>query len=255
MHPPPETTQPAASPPDAASPQPAHRPTLVELREASKSFRAGSIESWAVSGVSLRVRQGDWLAITGPSGSGKSTLLSLMGLLDRPTRGCVVFGATDTTELRERARAAIRRHAIGFVFQSIHLAPRLTVHDNIALALTGRGLSRTQRRQTIERVLERVELTGRRDHHPAELSGGQQQRVAIARAIAVKPKLLLADEPTGNLDSRAGEAILTLLSSLYDEGTSVVLVTHDPRIAARAPWAIEMLDGRIIAERRDERIA
>jgi putative ABC transport system ATP-binding protein len=209
------------------------------------------METVALASVSLAAMQGEWLVVTGPSGSGKSTLLATLGLLERPTAGQCLFQGEDVSGWSDRRRTRLRRGHIAFVFQSIHLAARLTVAENIGLALRGLGLSQQERTNRIDAALDAVDLAGRRAHRPAELSGGQQQRVAIARALAVRPKLLLADEPTGNLDSNTGERILDLLADLHAAGTTVVLVTHEPRIAAGAPRAIEMLDGRIVAERRE----
>jgi putative ABC transport system ATP-binding protein len=222
---------------------------LVELRDVHHTYRAGLLQTHALAGVSLAVRPGEWVAVTGPSGSGKSTLLAVLGLLERPTSGSCLFQGVDAGALSSDRLARLRRGRIGYVFQSIHLAARLSVEANLELALAGLGLDAAERARRIEEALGLVDLTGRRRHRPAELSGGQQQRVALARALAIRPALLLADEPTGNLDSATSGKILDLLQSLHAAGTTIVLVTHDPAIAARAPRAIEMLDGRIVAER------
>lgn len=224
---------------------------LAELRSVGRLFRSGGLETVALAGVSLAIRPGEWLVVTGPSGSGKSTLLATLGLLERPSSGACLFDGVDVSGWADGRRTKLRRGRIAFVFQSIHLAARLSVAENIGLALGGLRLSHAERAERIDESLEAVDLAGRRGHRPAELSGGQQQRVAIARALAVRPRLLLADEPTGNLDSNTGERILELLARLNRAGTTVVLVTHEARIAAAAPRAIEMLDGRIVAERND----
>jgi putative ABC transport system ATP-binding protein len=206
----------------------------------------------ALRGVSLTVEQGDYLAIVGASGSGKSTLMHLLGALDRPTSGTLVIGGRDVTTLSPSEMARLRNETIGFVFQSFHLLARTTARDNVALPLVYRGIGRRERRERAEAMLDRVGLSHRVDHRPSQMSGGEQQRVAIARALVTGPSVLLADEPTGNLDSATGRSVLALLESLNAEGVAVVVVTHDRDIAGRAHRQIVMRDGLIVP---DEQLA
>ncbi|WP_374435910.1 ABC transporter ATP-binding protein [Inhella sp.] len=221
---------------------------MIELQHISKRHRAGAVETIALDAVDLRIEAGEYLAITGPSGCGKSTLLGLLGLLDRPSSGRYLLQGEDLTQRSERELAAIRRGRIGFVFQSFNLVDELTVADNVQLALRYGELPAKAQRQRVAEVLERLGLAHRAAHHPSQLSGGQQQRVAIARAIAARPALLLADEPTGNLDSAHGHEVMRLLRELNDEGTTLVMVTHSAEHAALASRTLRLLDGRVLVD-------
>jgi putative ABC transport system ATP-binding protein len=218
---------------------------LLSLRSATKVHDRGGAPVHALAGIDLEVFRGDYVALTGPSGSGKSTLMNLIGCLDRPTTGTCRIAGTDTTTLDPAALAALRRR-IGFVFQSFHLLPGLTAVQNVALPLRYANVGPAERERAAVAMLERVGLGARLHHHPRELSGGQQQRVAIARALVTTPDLLLADEPTGNLDSRAGVEIRELLEELWREGRTLMVVTHDDALAARAARIVRLLDGRIV---------
>lgn len=224
---------------------------LLEAVEVERVYRLGrDVQVPALRGVSFEVDHGDYVAIVGSSGSGKSTLLNLLGALDRPTSGHVRYDGRDVRELSDPELAELRNRRIGFVFQSFHLLPRLTAVDNVTLPLVYRVGNRRERRRRAEAALEAVGLADRMGHRPTELSGGQQQRVAIARALVTDPALVLADEPTGNLDTRTGEDIMALLESMHDEqGTALVVITHEPEIAGRAARTIELRDGRIVTER------
>ncbi|PRY33506.1 ABC transporter ATP-binding protein [Pseudosporangium ferrugineum] len=212
----------------------------------TRTYELDGVSVPALRGVSLTVADGDYLAVVGTSGSGKSTLMHLLGGLDRPTGGTLVIGGRDVTSLSAPELARLRNEVIGFVFQSFHLLPRTTARDNVALPLVYRGVGRRERRARAAALLERVGLGHRIDHRPNQLSGGEQQRVAIARALVTGPSVLLADEPTGNLDSATGEAVLSLLESLHADGVAIVLVTHDSEVAARAHRRIVMRDGLIV---------
>ncbi|WP_155369803.1 ABC transporter ATP-binding protein [Catellatospora vulcania] len=221
----------------------------IEVRQAARAYRVGQTEVAALRGVSLTVRRGDHLAVVGPSGSGKSTLLQLLGGLDRPTAGSVVIDGHDTVTVGEAELARIRNRVIGFVFQGFHLQPRTSALDNVALPLVYRGVRRAERRRRAAEMLARVGLAARAGHLPGQLSGGEQQRVAIARALVTGPAVLLADEPTGNLDSAAGRHLLDLLEQLNTEhGVALAIVTHDHEVAARARRQIVMRDGRIVSD-------
>ena len=222
----------------------------VAVRDAVRSYDLDGVSVPALRGVTLTVGAGDYLAIIGPSGSGKSTLMHLLGGLDRPTSGRLLLGGRDVATLSAAELAQLRNEVIGFVFQSFHLLARTTARDNVALPLIYRGLRRAQRRRLAEEMLARVGLAHRFDHRPNQLSGGEQQRVAIARALVTEPSVLLADEPTGNLDSRSGEAVLELLEELnVERGVALAVVTHDASVAARARREITMRDGVIVASR------
>ena len=222
---------------------------LIRLEAVSRRFTLGGSEVAALDRVSLRVAEGEYLAVMGPSGSGKSTLLNVLGLLDRPDEGRYWLGGEDTATLPEPALARLRGHRIGFVFQSFHLVSRLTARENVELPLMLCGVVPAERHRRSQRLLEELGLENRADHRPAELSGGQRQRVAIARAMAMAPRLILADEPTGNLDSRSGEEVITLLEGLNrEQGITLVVVTHDPRLGERAGRRILMNDGRISSD-------
>jgi putative ABC transport system ATP-binding protein len=222
----------------------------VAVENAVRSYDLGGVSVPALRGVSLTVETGDYLAIIGPSGSGKSTLMHLLGGLDRPTSGRLLLGGRDGATLSAAELAQLRNEVIGFVFQSFHLLARTSARDNVALPLIYRGLRRSERHRRAEEMLARVGLAHRFDHRPNQLSGGEQQRVAIARALVTEPSVLLADEPTGNLDSRSGEAVLALLEELnVERGVALAVVTHDSAVAARARREITMRDGLIVASR------
>ncbi|MGQ9700304.1 MAG: ABC transporter ATP-binding protein [Candidatus Bipolaricaulaceae bacterium] len=220
--------------------------TLVELREATKVYRLGEVDILALRKVNLSVFPGDFLALMGPSGSGKSTLLHILGLLDRPTSGQVLWEGQDVTRLNGGRLAEIRGSRIGFVFQMFNLVPNLTALENVELPLVFSGVSPRERRKRAEEVLHRLGLGDRLRHRPNQLSGGQQQRVALARALVTDPALLIADEPTGNLDSATGQEILALFSELSKQGRTIALATHDPEAAAVAQVRLRLRDGSIV---------
>ena len=228
---------------------------MIELQQLTKRHRAGDVETTALDAIDLRIEAGEYVAITGPSGCGKSTLLGLLGLLARPTSGRYRLQGEDVAGKSERELAALRRGRIGFVFQSFNLVDEMTVHDNVQLALRYGGQPAKAQRARVDEVLERLGLAHRAQHHPSQLSGGQQQRVAIARAIAARPALLLADEPTGNLDSAHGQEVMRLLRELNDEGTTLVMVTHSAEHAALASRTIRLLDGRVLVDAHAEHLA
>jgi putative ABC transport system ATP-binding protein len=216
---------------------------MLQMKQVSKVYRTAMVETHALRAMDLVVREGEFVAITGPSGSGKTTFLNIAGLLEEHTGGEYTLDGVDVHALRDRDRSRLRNEKIGFIFQSFNLIPDLDLFDNVDVPLRYRGFSRAERKKRIGEALERVGLASRVRHYPAELSGGQQQRVAIARAIAGGPKLLLADEPTGNLDSQMAREIMQLLEELNAQGTVVVIVTHDPEIAARAQRNVHIVDG------------
>ena len=220
-------------------------PDLIELDDVRKTHPMGAREVHALAGVSLRVARGDYLAVMGASGSGKTTLLHLIGCLDRPTSGSVRLDGTNVAQLADDALSSLRSRRIGFVFQAFHLIPQLSVAENVELPLIYQGVERAQRAERARHMLASVGLAERCDHRPTELSGGECQRAAIARALVAEPDLLLADEPTGNLDSRTGDEIMQVLAGLHGRGVTIVLVTHDPGRAQRAQRLIEMRDGCI----------
>ncbi|HKP75776.1 MAG TPA: ABC transporter ATP-binding protein [Longimicrobiaceae bacterium] len=228
------------------------QPSVIRLEGVSKVFYTDEMETHALAEVHLDVPRGDYLAIAGPSGSGKTTLLSLLGLLDSVTGGTYTLNGTDVSRLSAAERARIRNREIGFVFQAFNLIGDATVAENVELPLTYRGMPAAERKQRVAEALEKVGMSHRMRHYPSQLSGGQQQRVAVARAIAGKPSILLADEPTGNLDSTNGEAVMELLAELHREGATICMVTHDPRYAEHAARTIHLFDGRVV---RDERSA
>jgi putative ABC transport system ATP-binding protein len=221
---------------------------MFKLRQLTKTFRAGDIETTALDRIDLDIEAGEYLAITGPSGCGKSTLLGILGLLDAPSAGEYWFDGQDVAGWRERQLNTLRRGRIGFVFQSFNLIDDLTVADNIALALEYGDLPAKARRERVAEVMERLGIAHRAGHRPSQLSGGQQQRVAIARAIAARPALLLADEPTGNLDSAHGAEVMRILRELNAEGTTLVMVTHSLAHAAQASRTLRLLDGRVVVD-------
>lgn len=222
---------------------------LIRLTDVRKIFVTDEVETHAVSGVHLDVRDGEYVSIAGPSGCGKTTLLSILGLLDTPSDGSYVLKGTEVANLSFANRARIRNREIGFIFQSFNLIGDLNVYENVELPLTYRGLSANDRKSAVMGALERVGMLHRARHLPGQLSGGQQQRVAVARALAGKPAILLADEPTGNLDSRNGEAVMDLLKELHDAGATICMVTHDERFAGHAERAVHLLDGQIVEDR------
>jgi putative ABC transport system ATP-binding protein len=223
---------------------------VIRLEGVSKVFYTDEIETHALADVHLDVDRGDFLAIAGPSGSGKTTLLSLLGLLDSVTGGTYQLNGHDVSRLSAAERARIRNREIGFIFQAFNLIGDATVAENVELPLTYRGMPSAERKERVAEALEKVGMSHRMRHYPSQLSGGQQQRVAVARAIAGRPSILLADEPTGNLDSTNGEAVMDLLGELHREGATICMVTHDPRYAEHAARTIHLFDGRIV---RDER--
>ncbi|MBT2488287.1 ABC transporter ATP-binding protein [Streptomyces sp. ISL-96] len=222
---------------------------VVELREVTKEYPGGVA---ALRGVDLTVEEGELLGIVGPSGSGKSTLLHIVGTLDRPTAGTVAIAGHDVAALTDRELSALRAQHVGFVFQAFHLVPGISARDNVAEGLLYSGLSPAQRRRRASDALDRVGLADRMGHKPHELSGGQKQRVAIARAVVGEPDLLLADEPTGALDSASGEAVMALLHDLNKEGATIAVITHDTEIAERLPRQVRIRDGRVVADLRSD---
>ena len=221
---------------------------LIALNDISKVFVTDDVETHALSEITLTIGRGEYVSIAGPSGCGKSTLLSILGLLDTPTRGTYLLNGREVADLPQSERARIRNREIGFIFQSFNLIGDLSVFENVELPLTYRGMSVSERRQRTRDALERVGMAHRAKHLPSQLSGGQQQRVAVARAVAGEPLILLADEPTGNLDSESGESVMELLSSLHQLGATICIVTHDPRYARHAERHIYLFDGQLAAE-------
>jgi putative ABC transport system ATP-binding protein len=222
---------------------------MIRLESVTKVFYTDDLETHALDGIHLDVAKGEFLSISGPSGCGKSTLLAILGLLDTPTGGTYSLAGDNVTLLTPAARAKVRNGRIGFIFQAFNLIGDLTVLQNVELPLTYRqNMDTNERRGAALHALERVGMSHRVNHHPAQLSGGQQQRVAVARALAGKPSILLADEPTGNLDSRNGEAVMNLLRELHREGSTICMVTHDPRYADYADRKVQLFDGRVVDE-------
>lgn len=222
--------------------------TLIQMENISKVFYTDEVETHALSGIHLEIRKGEYVSIAGPSGSGKSTLLALIGLLDSPSEGTYTLNAQPVANLTIGQRSRIRNREIGFIFQSFNLIGDLNVYENVELPLTYRGMSSSERKQRVQQSLERVGMSHRTKHYPSQLSGGQQQRVAVARALAGSPSILLADEPTGNLDSRNAEAVMDLLRDLHREGATICMVTHDSRFASHAERQIHLFDGRVVEE-------
>jgi putative ABC transport system ATP-binding protein len=222
--------------------------SLLRLDGVKKVFFTEEVETHALSGIHLEIRPGEFLSIAGPSGCGKSTLLSIIGLLDSPTDGGFWLKGEQVANLTVRDRARIRNREIGFIFQAFNLIGDLNVYENAELPLIYRGMASSERKQRVQEVLERVGMAHRMKHYPSQLSGGQQQRVAVARAIVGRPSILLADEPTGNLDSKNGEAVMELLRELHRDGATFCMVTHDPRYARHADRTVYLFDGRIVEE-------
>ena len=222
---------------------------LIQIEELTKVFYTDEIETHALSGIHLTIAKGEYVAMSGPSGCGKSTLLSIIGLLDTPTGGKYLLNGHAVESLNFAQRSRIRNQEIGFIFQSFNLIGDLTVYENVELPLTYRsGMTQVERKRRVQESLERVAMAHRIKHYPSQLSGGQQQRVAVARALAGSPSILLADEPTGNLDSRNGEAVMELLQNLHSEGATICMVTHDPRFARHAERNVHLFDGKVVAE-------
>ncbi|MDE6638183.1 MAG: ABC transporter ATP-binding protein [Muribaculaceae bacterium] len=219
---------------------------MIKLENVKKVFRTEEVETWALREVNLEVKEGEFVAIMGPSGCGKSTLLNILGLLDNPTEGTYMLNGKDVSKLKENDRTDIRKGTIGFVFQSFNLIDELNVYENIELPLLYMNTSNKERKERIKAVMDRMAISHRRKHFPDQLSGGQQQRVAIARAVIPNPKIILADEPTGNLDSKNGKEVMNLLSELNKEGTTIIMVTHSQHDAAYADRIINLYDGQIV---------
>jgi putative ABC transport system ATP-binding protein len=221
---------------------------LIKLENISKVFYTEEVETHALSGIHMRIDRGEYVSIAGPSGCGKSTLLSLIGLLDSPTEGSYILNGHEAHRLDYSERARIRNQEIGFIFQSFNLIGDLTVYENVELPLTYRGMPASERKDRVHQALEKVGMAHRAKHLPSQLSGGQQQRVAVARALAGQPSILLADEPTGNLDSRNGDSVMELLRDLHRNGATICMVTHDPRFAKHADRTLHIFDGRVVEE-------
>jgi len=222
--------------------------SLIRVENMHKVFITEEVETHALAGIHLSIAQGEYVSIAGPSGCGKSTLMAILGLLDSPTDGEYWLSGEPVAALSASQRARIRNRQVGFIFQSFNLIGDLTVYENVELPLTYRGMPSSERKQRVQEALERVGMSHRMKHYPAQLSGGQQQRVAVARAVVGRPSILLADEPTGNLDSNNGEAVMGLLSELHREGATICMVTHDPRYARSAQRTVHLFDGRIVEE-------
>jgi putative ABC transport system ATP-binding protein len=225
---------------------------ILQLEDVNKTFYTDEVETHALSGIHLEIRRGEYVSISGPSGCGKSTLLSILGMLDSPTEGNYLLNGKQVKELGHGDRARVRNRDIGFIFQSFNLIGDLTVFENVELPLTYRGMNATERRNRVNAALEKVGMPHRAKHLPSQLSGGQQQRVAVARAVAGDPLILLADEPTGNLDSTNGDAVMCLLRDLHRGGATICMVTHDPRFARHADRSIQLFDGRVIEDKYDQ---
>jgi putative ABC transport system ATP-binding protein len=228
---------------------PADKQPVIHIEDLTKVFYTDEVETHALAGVFLDIREGEYLAMSGPSGCGKSTLLSILGLLDAPTSGCYLLNGHPVENLNVADRSRIRNQQIGFIFQSFNLIGDLTVYENVELPLMYREkMSAPDRKRQAQEALSRVGMAHRMSHYPSQLSGGQQQRVAVARALAGRPAILLADEPTGNLDSRNGEAVMELLNDLHHEGATICMVTHDERFAKHAERTVHLFDGKIVSE-------
>jgi len=222
---------------------------MIKIENLVKVFRTDEIETFALNGVNLQVKKGEFVAVMGPSGCGKSTLLNIIGLLDNPTKGSYLFNGKEVAGLKEKERTRLRKGHIGFVFQSFNLIDELNAYDNVELPLFYLKMKVSERRRRVEEVLKRMNIGHRMKHFPQQLSGGQQQRVAIARAVVANPSLILADEPTGNLDSKNGIEVMNLLSELNQEGTTIIMATHSERDAAYAHRTVNLLDGEVVTEK------
>jgi putative ABC transport system ATP-binding protein len=223
--------------------------TVIQLEKLSKVFLTDEVETHALTGIELSIKKGEFLSISGPSGCGKSTLLSILGLLDSPTEGSYTLNGKPVESLSMSERARVRNREIGFIFQAFNLIGDLNVYENVELPLTYRGIPSAERKTRVQSALEKVEMSHRMKHYPSQLSGGQQQRVAVARALAGSPSILLADEPTGNLDSKNGEGVIELLRGLHGEGATICMVTHDPRYAKHADRTVHLFDGKLIDQK------
>ena len=221
---------------------------MITLKNIKKIFKTDEVETWALQNVSLEVKKGEFVAIMGPSGCGKSTLLNILGLLDNPTEGTYTLEGKEVSTMSEDSRTELRKGKLGFVFQSFNLIDELSVSENVELPLLYMNCPKKERRQKVAEVIERVAMTHRAQHFPAQLSGGQQQRVAIARAVISRPSIILADEPTGNLDSKHGKEVMELLKELHREGTTIIMVTHSQRDANYADRIVNLFDGEIVSE-------
>ena len=225
---------------------------MIKVTNLSKIFRTEEIETTALNGVSFEIKDGEFVAIMGPSGCGKSTLLNILGLLDNPTEGSYQFGDTEVANLKEKDRTKFRKGNIGFIFQSFNLIDELSVYENIELPLRYLDIPSSERKARVTEMMKRMNISHRAKHFPQQLSGGQQQRVAIARACVANPKLILADEPTGNLDSKNGKEVMELLQELNNEGATIVMVTHSQKDAAMAQRTIDLFDGKIVSDVKNE---
>jgi len=222
--------------------------TVIHLEGVKKVFLTDEVETHALAGIDLEIKRGQYISISGPSGCGKSTLLSILGLLDSPSEGSYTLNGKPVQDLSMSERARVRNREIGFIFQAFNLIGDLTVYENVELPLTYRGMPSAERKKRVQESLEKVGMAHRMKHYPSQLSGGQQQRVAVARALCGQPVILLADEPTGNLDSRNGEAVMDLLRELHREGATICMVTHDPRYARYAERTVHLFDGKVVDE-------
>ena len=226
---------------------------MIEVKDLTKVFKTEEVETWALDQVSLSVENGEFVAVMGPSGCGKSTLLHILGLLDTASSGTYLLDGQDVSGYSERQRNALRKGMLGFVFQSFNLIDELTVEENIALPLLYMGVPAEERRKRVEEAMARMDITHRAKHYPRQISGGQQQRTAIARAIVTRPKLIMADEPTGNLDSKNGKEVMGLLGELHKEGTTIVMVTHSKHDAGYADRIVHLFDGRVLGEEETDK--
>jgi len=221
---------------------------MIKIKDLEKIYRTEEVETIALNKISIEVKEGEFVAVMGPSGCGKSTLLNILGLLDDPDAGSFIFNGIEVAHFNERKRADMRKHNIGFVFQSFNLIDELTVYENVELPLIYTGVKSAERKAMVEKVLDKMKIMHRRNHYPQQLSGGQQQRVAVARAVVNNPKLILADEPTGNLDSANGGEVMELLTDLNEQGTTIIMVTHSEHDAKFSHRIIRMLDGQTVTE-------
>jgi len=229
--------------------------TLIKMQGVSKIFYTDELETHALASIDLEIKKGEYLAIAGPSGCGKSTLLAILGLLDSPTEGNYSLNGQPVSSLKLSDRSRIRNREIGFIFQAFNLIGDLTVYENVELPLTYRGMASAERKEKVQSALQRVEMAHRAKHYPAQLSGGQQQRVAVARALVGDPMILLADEPTGNLDSKNGDSVMDLLRDIHASGATICMVTHDPRYANHAERTVHLFDGKIVNETQSASMA